>query len=104
MRTPHPAAKTIALVWRACLEALRAGDILVVWKLDRRARDLRYLVNVVADLMKRNLGLKVLAGEGAPAAPPLPNGRLAFAILTGDVCAEVGITRQTLSTGLSGQK
>src|SRR5699024_11271400 len=31
----------------ACLKALRSGDTLIVWKLDRLGRDLRHLVNVV---------------------------------------------------------
>jgi DNA invertase Pin-like site-specific DNA recombinase len=34
----------------ACLRALRQGDTLVVWKLDRLGRDLRHLVNTVHDL------------------------------------------------------
>src|SRR5271166_4785481 len=49
----------------ACLKALRPGDTLVVWKLDRLGRDLRHLVNVVHDLTGRDVGLKVLAGQGA---------------------------------------
>ncbi|NEK55542.1 recombinase family protein, partial [Rhizobium leguminosarum] len=40
----------------ACLKALRAGDTLAVWKLDRLGRDLRHLVNLVDDLTKRNIG------------------------------------------------
>lgn len=32
-----------------CLKALREGDTLVVWKLDRLGRDLRHLVNMVHD-------------------------------------------------------
>ena len=34
----------------ACLQALREGDTLVVWKLDRLGRSLRHLVNTVHDL------------------------------------------------------
>ncbi|MEO7108530.1 MAG: recombinase family protein, partial [Rhodoferax sp.] len=34
----------------ACLKALREGDTLVVWKLDRLGRDLRHLINTVHDL------------------------------------------------------
>jgi DNA invertase Pin-like site-specific DNA recombinase len=34
----------------ACLKALRTGDTLMVWKLDRLGRDLRHLVNLVGDL------------------------------------------------------
>ena len=37
----------------ACLEALREGDTLIVWKLDR----LRHLVNSVHDLTACNVGL-----------------------------------------------
>jgi len=48
-----------------CLNDLRKGDVLVVWKLDRLGRGLRHLVSVVDDLTTRGVGLKVLSGEGA---------------------------------------
>ena len=40
----------------ACLKALRKGDTLLVWKLDRLGRDLRHLVNTVHDLTDRGIG------------------------------------------------
>ena len=49
----------------ACLKALREGDVLVVWKLDRLGRDLRHLINTVYDLTIQGIGLKVLTGHGA---------------------------------------
>src|ERR1051325_11150935 len=49
----------------ACLKALRAGDTLLVWKLDRLGRDLRHLVNTVHELTTRAIGFKVLTGHGA---------------------------------------
>ena len=64
----------------ACLKALRRGDTLVVWKLDRLGRDLRHLVNLVDDLTQRHIGLKVLAGEGASIDTSTANGRLVFGI------------------------
>ena len=67
----------------ACIKALRLGDTLVVWKLDRLGRDLRHLVNLVGDLTKRGIGLKVLAGEGASIDTTTANGRLIFAIFAG---------------------
>ena len=36
----------------ACVKALREGDTLVVWKLDRLGRDLRHLINTVHDLTR----------------------------------------------------
>jgi DNA invertase Pin-like site-specific DNA recombinase len=67
----------------ACLKALRAGDTLAVWKLDRLGRDLRHLVNLVGDLTRRSIGLKVLSGEGASIDTTTANGRLVFAIFAG---------------------
>jgi DNA invertase Pin-like site-specific DNA recombinase len=45
-----------------CLKALRVGDTLVIWKLDRLGRDLRHLINTVYNLTGRQIGLKVLTG------------------------------------------
>ncbi len=64
----------------ACVKALRPGDTLVIWKLDRLGRDLRHLVTLVDDLTKRGVGLKVLAGEGASIDTGTANGRLIFGI------------------------
>jgi DNA invertase Pin-like site-specific DNA recombinase len=64
----------------ACLKALRPGDVLVVWKLDRLGRDLKHLVTLVDDLTTRGIGLKVLTGQGASIDTATPNGRLVFGI------------------------
>lgn len=64
----------------ACLKSLRAGDTLIVWKLDRLGRDLRHLVNTVADLNTRGIDLKVLTGTGAAIDTTTPAGRLSFGI------------------------
>ena len=64
----------------ACLKALREGDVLAIWKLDRLGRDLRHLVNTVHDLTKRGVGLKVLTGQGANIDTITANGRLVFGI------------------------
>ncbi len=62
------------------LKALRAGDTLVVWKLDRLGRDLRHLVNTVHVLEKRQVGFKVLSGHGASIDTTTPAGKLVFGI------------------------
>ena len=49
----------------AFLKAARQGDVIVVWRLDRLGRNLRHLVNLVQDLNDRDIGIRVLAGQGA---------------------------------------
>jgi DNA invertase Pin-like site-specific DNA recombinase len=62
----------------SCLKALRQGDTLVVWKLDRLGRNLKHLVDVVQGLNGRGVGLKVLTGQGASIDTTTANGRLMF--------------------------
>jgi DNA invertase Pin-like site-specific DNA recombinase len=64
----------------ATLKALRKGDTLVVWKLDRLGRNLRHLVNTVHDLTKQGVGSKVLTGHGASIDTTTPAGKLVFGI------------------------
>ena len=64
----------------ACSKALRTGDTLVVWKIDRLGRDLKHLIQFVEDLNKRNVGLKVLTGQGAEIDTTTPNGKMIFGI------------------------
>ena len=65
---------------RNCLKALREGDTLIVWKLDRLGRDLHHLVNTVHDLTAKNIGLKVLTGHGAAIDTTTAAGKLVFGI------------------------
>ena len=64
----------------ACLKALRRGDTLLVWKLDRLGRSLRHLVNTVYELEIRGIGFKVLTGHGAAIDTTTPSGKLVFGI------------------------
>jgi DNA invertase Pin-like site-specific DNA recombinase len=63
-----------------CLKSLRDGDTLMVWKLDRLGRNLHHLVNTVHDLTARNIGLKVLTGQGAAIDTTTAAGKLVFGI------------------------
>ena len=60
----------------SCVRALRTGDVLVVWKLDRLGRTLAHLVNTVQDLSARDVGLRVLTGQGAQIDTTTAAGRL----------------------------
>lgn len=64
----------------AALKALRHGDVLIVWKLDRLGRNLRHLVNTIHDLTMRGIGFKVLTGHGASIDTTTPSGKLVFGI------------------------
>ena len=64
----------------ACLKALRDGDTLIVWKLDRLGRNLHHLVNTVHDLTAKGVGLKVLTGQGAAIDTTTAAGKLVFGI------------------------
>ncbi|WP_397474934.1 recombinase family protein [Pusillimonas sp.] len=43
-----------------CLKALRTGDTLTVWRLDRLGRSLHDLVNIVTDLERRGISFRSL--------------------------------------------
>jgi DNA invertase Pin-like site-specific DNA recombinase len=64
----------------AALKALRHGDVLIVWKLDRLGRSLHHLVNTIHDLTTRGIGFKVLTGHGASIDTTTPSGKLVFGI------------------------
>ena len=78
--TRHPASRMTVLGSLRASQALREGDTLVVWKLDRLGRNLRHLVNTVHDLTNRGIGLKVLTGQGAAIDTTTPAGKLVFGI------------------------
>jgi len=85
----------------ACLQALREGDTLVVWKLDRLGRNLRHLVNTVHDLTNRGIGLKVLTGQGAAIDTTTPAGKLVFGIFASLAEFERGLISERTRAGLA---
>ncbi|AIK96313.1 recombinase family protein [Candidatus Odyssella acanthamoebae] len=62
----------------ACLQALQPGNTLVVWKLDRLGRNLKHLINTVENLKNKEIGFKVLTGQGAQIDTTTPHGKLVF--------------------------
>lgn len=84
-----------------CVKALRPGDTLVVWKLDRLGRDLRHLVNTVHDLTGREIGMKVLTGHGASIDTTTSAGRMVFGIFAALAEYERDLTVERTLAGLS---
>ena len=53
-------AKASRPEWDNCLDHLRKGDTLVIWKLDRASRSTKHLIELADDLKKRGVELKSL--------------------------------------------
>lgn len=70
-------AKTERPVLQSLLNRVRAGDVIVVWKLDRLGRSLRHLIDLVNVLMEKEVGLKSLQD---PIDTTTAQGRLIFNI------------------------
>ena len=85
---------------QACLKALRTGDTLVVWKLDRLGRDLKHLVNTVHDLAERGVGFRVLSGQGANIDTTTASGKLVFGIFAALAEFERELIRERTLAGL----
>ncbi len=85
----------------ACLKALRTGDILYIWKLDRLGRDLKHLVTTVRDLSERGVGLTVLTGQGANIDTTTSSGKLIFGIFAALAEFEGDLIRERTMAGLA---
>ncbi len=88
----------------ACLKALREGDTLVVWKLDRLGRSLRHLVATVQDLVDRGVGFKVLTGQGANIDTGTASGKLVFGIFAALAEFERELISERTRAGLAAAK
>ena len=82
----------------ACLKALREGDTLVVWRLDRLGRSLPDLVQIVAELEQRGVGFESLTEkiETDSAA-----GRLVFHVFAALSEFERNLIRERTQAGLA---
>ncbi len=81
----------------AALDYMRAGDTLVVWKLDRLARSLKQLIETVEELGGRGVGLRSLT-EALDTTTS--GGRLVFHIFASLAEFERGIIRERTLAGL----
>ena len=80
------------------IETLRAGDVLVIWKLDRLGRSLTHLLAIVTDLITRQIGLKSL---NDPIDTTTPQGRLIFNLFASLAEFEREVMRERTRAGLS---
>ena len=81
-----------------CLGELKAGDTLVVWRLDRLGRSVRHLIDLVEQLRQRKIGFKSLC-DGA-IDTTTASGELIFHIFTALAQFERKLIQERTRAGL----
>jgi len=86
---------------QACLAYLKAGDTLVVWKLDRLGRSLSHLLAIVTDLKGRGIAFQSLTEQMDTTTP---HGELLFSLFGALAQYERALTRERVMAGLAAAK
>ncbi len=81
----------------AALHALKPGDTLVVWRLDRLGRSVPHLISLISDLRSREIDFRSLT-ESIDSSTP--GGRLVFTLFAALAAFEVDIIRSRTRAGL----
>lgn len=81
-----------------CLKALRGGDTLVVWRLDRLGRSLPDLIHIVADLDRRGIGFESMSEKVETSSAA---GRLVFHVFAALAEFERNLIRERTHAGLA---
>ena len=80
-----------------CLKALRAGDVLVVWRLDRLGRNLPDLVRIAGELEHRKVGLESITEKIETVSS---TGKLVFHVFAALAEFERNVIRERTLAGL----
>jgi DNA invertase Pin-like site-specific DNA recombinase len=83
------------------LEFVKAGDVLVVWKLDRLGRSLAHLLTIVNALKEKQVAFRSLT-EGMDTTTP--SGELLFHVFGALAQYERALTRERVVAGLAAAK
>mgnify|MGYP003373866274 FL=1 len=83
---------------KSCLDYVKAGDTLVVWKLDRLGRSLPHLLEIVAGLRESGVAFRSLT-EGMDTNTP--HGELLFHLFGALAQYERALTRERVQAGLA---
>ena len=86
---------------KACLGYLKAGDTLIVWKLDRLGRSLAHLLTIVTDLKARGIAFRSLTEQMDTTTP---HGELLFSLFGALAQYERALTRERVMAGLAAAK
>lgn len=80
------------------LKFLRAGDVLVVWRLDRLGRSLQHLIDAIAQLHRHSIGFKSLTEN---IDTTTPGGKLIFHVFGALAEFERDLIRERTQAGLA---
>jgi len=83
----------------ACLTALREGDLLIVWRLDRLGRSLKHLIEIVEQLQARGVGLRSL--QDGVIDTTTASGQLVFAMFSALAQFERNLISERTRAGLA---
>lgn len=81
-----------------CIKSLRAGDTLVVWRLDRLGRNLADLVGLIAELEQRKINFESMTEKIETVSPA---GRLVFHVFAALAEFERNLIRERTMAGLN---
>ena len=85
--------------WQACLDDLRPGDTLIIWRIDRLGRSLRDLVDIVAVLEARGVGVRSLTNGIVDTTTA--HGKLVFGMFALMAEYEAALTKKRTVAGLA---
>ena len=83
---------------KACLADLRAGDVLVVWKLDRLGRSLSHLIRIVEELKERGVAFRSLTEQMDTTTP---HGEFLFNLFGSLAQYERALIKERVTAGLA---
>lgn len=82
---------------KAAIEYARAGDVLIVWKLDRLGRSIADLINIITELNQKGIGFKTITGD---IDTTTASGKLIFHIFAALAEFERELIRERTNAGL----
>jgi len=83
------------------LDYLRAGDTLVVWKLDRLGRSVKEVLTIADDLHARVIGVRILTGKLSGSYSPTGEGKFFFTMMAAFAELERDIIHERTMAGLA---
>jgi DNA invertase Pin-like site-specific DNA recombinase len=84
--------------WLRCLDDLRPGDTLIIWKIDRLGRNLRDLIDIVTTLEHRGVGVQSLTNGIVDTTTA--HGKLVFGMFALMADYEAALIRERTAAGL----